>query len=228
MGGMAKAVASGWPKLKIEECAARRQANIDNSSEVIVGVNKYTLKEQDQIEVLSIDNEEVRTQQINRLAEVKGKRDAAKAQEALEALTAGASGDGNVLALAVECARLRCTVGEISQAMEKVFGTHTASDRLVSGAYKSEYGDADEIEAVMKEVEAFMEAEGRRPRILVAKMGQDGHDRGAKVIATGFSDLGLDVDVGPLFQVRARQNQSTELIYPRGCNLMHRDSAKVR
>ena len=201
MGGMAKAVASGWPKLKIEECAARRQANIDNGSEVIVGVNKYTLKEEDPIEVLSIDNEEVRTQQVNRLKEVKGKRDGAKAQEALEALTAGAEGDGNVLGLAVECARARCTVGEISQAMEKVFGTHTASDRLVSGAYKSEYGDADEIEAVMKEVEAFIEAEGRRPRILVAKMGQDGHDRGAKVIATGFSDLGLDVDVGPLFQV---------------------------
>ena len=193
MGGMAKAVASGWPKLQIEECAARRQAKIDSSSEVIVGVNKYTLKEEDQIEVLSIDNEEVRTQQINRLNEVKAARDGGKAQAALEALTEGAAGGGNVLALAVECARARCTVGEISQAMEKVnnkvillklphgseifeylqvrlssspkvFGTHTASDRLVSGAYKSEYGDAAEIDAVMKEVEAFIEAEGRRPR----------------------------------------------------------------
>ena len=161
---MAKAVASGWPKMQIEECAARRQAKIDSSSEVIVGVNKYTLKEEDQIEVLSIDNKEVRTQQINRLNEVKAARDGGKAQAALEALTEGAAGGGNVLALAVECARARCTVGEISQAMEKVFGTHTANDRLVSGAYKSEYGDAAEIDAVMREVEAFIEAEGRRPR----------------------------------------------------------------
>jgi methylmalonyl-CoA mutase len=199
MGGMAKAVASGYPKLKIEECAARRQANIDNGTETIVGVNKYVLKEEDSIQVRSIDNEKVRAQQINRLKEIRASRDSAKAQAALESLTAGAEGDGNLLGLAVDCARARCSVGEITQAMEKVFGRHTANDRLVSGAYKSEYGDAEELQVVMKRVDAFVEAEGRRPRILVAKMGLDGHDRGAKVIATGFSDLGLDVDVGPLF-----------------------------
>ncbi len=207
MGGMAKAVASGWPKLKIEECAARRQANIDSGAEVIVGVNKYVLDKEDDIEVLSIDNQEVRAQQIRRLEEVKASRDPKAAAAALDALTQGAAGDGNVLELAVQAAKARCSVGEISDAMEKVFGRHVAKDRMVSGAYKSEYGEAAEIEAVIKRVEAFAEAAGRRPRILVAKMGQDGHDRGAKVIATGFSDLGLDVDVGPLFQTPAEVAQ---------------------
>ena len=202
MGGMAKAVASGWPKLKIEECAARRQANIDNGWEVIVGVNKYVLDKQDQVEVLSIDNEEVRNSQVEKLNSTKESRDSAVAEEKLESLRACAAGEksGNILDLAIDAARARCTVGEISTAMEKAFGRHIAKDRLVSGVYKSEYGDSDEIETVSKRISEFAEEEGRRPRILVAKMGQDGHDRGAKVIATGFSDLGFDVDVGPLFQ----------------------------
>lgn len=207
MGGMAKAVASGWPKLKIEECAARRQANIDNSSEVIVGVNKYVLSEQDPIEVLAIDNKEVKAGQIKRLTELRAKRDESKAQETLKNLTKGCQDNENVLALAVECARARCSLEEISKAMGEIFGYHTASDRLVSGAYKSEYGEAKEIEEVTKAVDKFYDSEGRRPRILVAKMGQDGHDRGAKVIATGFSDLGFDVDVGPLFQTPAEVAQ---------------------
>ncbi len=200
MGGMSKAVASGWPKLKIEECAAKRQANIDNATETIVGVNKYVLAEQDPIEVLAIDNEAVKAGQIRRLEQMKANRDEAKAQAALKALTDGAKGNANTLALAVDCARARCSVGEITDAMEKVFGRHVASDRLVSGAYKSEYGEAEEIKAVISKIDEFLAIEGRRPRILVAKMGQDGHDRGSKVIATGFSDLGFDVDVGPLFQ----------------------------
>jgi len=201
MGGMAAAVASGWPKLKIEECAAKRQANIDSAKEVIVGVNKYTLEKEDDIEVLSIDNEEVKKKQLKRLGEVKASRDGAQADKCLQDIEECAkSGDGNLLELAVAAARARCTVGEITQAMERVFGRHVANDRLVSGAYRTEYGESDEISAVTKAIEDFQEAEGRRPRILVAKMGQDGHDRGAKVIATGFSDLGFDVDVGPLFQ----------------------------
>merc|ERR1719334_1326331 len=201
MGGMAKAVASGWPKLKIEECAARRQANIDSAKEVIVGVNKYKLAKEDQIEVRSIDNAEVRESQLKRLQSVKTTRDPAAAEKCLQDIEAScSSGEGNLLELAVRAARARCSVGEISLAMEKVFGRHVASDRMVSGAYRSEYGENSEIEAVTKAINQFQEAEGRRPRILVAKMGQDGHDRGAKVIATGFSDLGFDVDVGPLFQ----------------------------
>ena len=201
MGGMAKAVASGWPKLKIEECAARRQANIDSGKEVIVGVNKYRLAKEDNIEVRSIDNKEVRESQIRRLETMKTSRDPAKAAECLQKIEeAASSGEGNLLELAVAAARARCSVGEISLAMEKVFGRHVASDKMVSGAYRSEYGEQEEIEAVTTAIEKFQDGEGRRPRILVAKMGQDGHDRGAKVIATGFSDLGFDVDIGPLFQ----------------------------
>jgi len=201
MGGMAAAVASGWPKLKIEECAAKRQANIDSSKEVIVGVNKYRLEKEEPIDVLMIDNTEVRAKQLERLNNVKTSRDTAKAEEALKNIEECArSGEGNLMGLAVEAARARCTVGEISTAMEKVFGRHVASDRLVSGAYRTEYGESDEITAVTEAIQLFQDGEGRRPRILVAKMGQDGHDRGAKVIATGFSDLGFDVDVGPLFQ----------------------------
>jgi len=201
MGGMAKAVASGWPKLKIEECAARRQANIDSGKEVIVGVNKYRLAKEDNIEVRSIDNKEVRESQVRRLDTMKTSRDAAKAAECLQNIEeAASSGEGNLLELAVAAARARCSVGEISLAMEKVFGRHVASDKMVSGAYRSEYGEQEEIEAVTTAIEKFQDGEGRRPRILVAKMGQDGHDRGAKVIATGFSDLGFDVDIGPLFQ----------------------------
>ena len=201
MGGMAKAVASGWPKLKIEECAARRQANIDSGKEVIVGVNKYRLAKEDEIEVRSIDNAEVRESQLRRLQSVRAGRDETEAGQCLAALeTASRSGEGNLLGLAVEAARARCSVGEISSAMEAAFGRHTASDKLVSGAYRTEYGETGDIEAVAAAIEQFQEGEGRRPRILVAKMGQDGHDRGAKVIATGFSDLGFDVDIGPLFQ----------------------------
>merc|ERR1719215_1922253 len=201
MGGMAAAVASGWAKLKIEECAAKRQANIDSSKEVIVGVNKYRLEKEEPIDVLMIDNTEVRAKQLERLNNVKTSRDTAKAEEALKNIEECArSGEGNLMGLAVEAARARCTVGEISTAMEKVFGRHVASDRLVSGAYRTEYSESDEITAVTEAIQLFQDGEGRRPRILVAKMGQDGHDRGAKVIATGFSDLGFDVDVGPLFQ----------------------------
>lgn len=200
MGGMAKAVASGMPKLKIEECAARRQARIDSNSEVIVGVNKYRLKEEGQVDVLCIDNTRVREKQIARLKKVRDSRDSNKAQSSLDAITKCCeSGDGNLLALSIEAARARCSVGEITDAMEKVFGRHTASDRMVSGAYRSEYGEDSEIDRVIKRVEKFAENEGRRPRILVAKVGQDGHDRGGKVIATGFADLGFDVDIGPLF-----------------------------
>ncbi|CAO2607656.1 Methylmalonyl-CoA mutase, mitochondrial [Lemmus lemmus] len=206
MGGMAKAVAEGIPKLRIEECAARRQARIDSGSEVIVGVNKYQLEKEDSVEVLAIDNTSVRKKQIEKLKKVlltiiKSSRDQALAERSLEALTqCAASGDGNMLALAVDAARARCTVGEITDALKKVFGEHKANDRMVSGAYRQEFGESKEITSAIKRVNKFMEREGRRPRLLVAKMGQDGHDRGAKVIATGFADLGFDVDIGPLFQ----------------------------
>nr|XP_045012820.1 methylmalonyl-CoA mutase, mitochondrial [Jaculus jaculus] len=201
MGGMAKAVAEGIPKLRIEECAARRQARIDSGSEVIVGVNKYQLEKEESVEVLAIDNTSVRKKQIEKLMKVKSSRDQAMAERCLAAITqCAASGDGNILALAVEAARARCTVGEITDAMKKVFGEHKANDRMVSGAYRQEYGESEEITSAIKRVQKFMEREGRRPRLLVAKMGQDGHDRGAKVVATGFADLGFDVDIGPLFQ----------------------------
>ena len=201
MGGMAKAVASGWPKLKIEECAARRQANIDSGKEVIVGVNKYKLAKEDDINVLSIDNAEVKVKQIARLESIRASRDSQAAEACLAAIQETAkSGQGNLLELAIAAARARCTVGEITRAMEAVYGRHVASDKMVSGAYRAEYGETNEIKAVTEAIESFAEEEGRRPRILVAKMGQDGHDRGAKVIATGFSDLGFDVDIGPLFQ----------------------------
>ncbi|KAL4837622.1 hypothetical protein H8958_005967 [Nasalis larvatus] len=201
MGGMAKAVAEGIPKLRIEECAARRQARIDSGSEVIVGVNKYQLEKEDTVEVLAIDNTSVRNRQIEKLQKIKSSRDQALAERCLAALTeCAASGDGNILALAVDASRARCTVGEITDALKKVFGEHKANDRMVSGAYRQEFGESKEITSAIKRVHKFMEREGRRPRLLVAKMGQDGHDRGAKVIATGFADLGFDVDIGPLFQ----------------------------
>ncbi|XP_053390431.1 methylmalonyl-CoA mutase, mitochondrial-like [Mercenaria mercenaria] len=200
MGGMAKAVASGMPKLRIEECAAKRQARIDSNLEVIVGVNKHRLKEAEMVDVLCIDNAEVREKQIARLKNTKANRDQAKADECLSNITkACESNDGNLLKLSIDAARHRCTVGEITDAMEKVYGRHVASDRMVSGAYKTEYGADDEISKIIKRVERFQENEGRRPRILVAKVGQDGHDRGGKVIATGFADMGFDVDIGPLF-----------------------------
>jgi methylmalonyl-CoA mutase len=200
LGGMTKAVESGMPKLRIEEAAARKQARIDRKEEVIVGVNKYQVQDETPVDVLVVDNEKVRQAQITRLSRVKQTRDAKACAAALEALTNGAAGNGNLLELAVNAARARATVGEISEAMEKVFGRHRAEIRSVAGVYGSAYeGDAG-FKRVQADVEAFAKAEGRRPRILVVKMGQDGHDRGAKVIATGFADLGFDVDVGPLFQ----------------------------
>jgi len=200
LGGMSQAVVEGIPKLRIEECAARRQARIDSGNEVIVGVNKHQLEQEEMLDVLSIDNTAVRDSQVEKLKQIRATRDESKCSDALEALVDAASGMGNLLEAAVDCARLRCTVGEISNACEKVFGRYQAKHRLVSGAYKSEFGASDEINAAMKRVEQFVVTDGRNPRILVAKMGQDGHDRGAKVIATGFADLGFDVDVGPLFQ----------------------------
>eukprot|EP01027_Heterolobosea_sp_BB2_P002895 GEZU01004341.1.p1 GENE.GEZU01004341.1~~GEZU01004341.1.p1 ORF type:complete len:763 (+),score=276.99 GEZU01004341.1:54-2342(+) len=204
MGGMVKAVASGMPKLRIEESAARKQARIDSGQDVIVGVNKYKLDKEEPIDVLKIDNTKVREAQIARLNQIKSTRDNKKVQEALDALTnAAKTGSGNLLELAVVAARARATVGEISYALEKVYGRHVPQDNVVSGAYSSEYktsSGSDIVEQIQSRVNKFAEIYGRRPRIMVAKMGQDGHDRGAKVIATGFADLGFDVDMGPLFQ----------------------------
>jgi methylmalonyl-CoA mutase len=203
LGGMTKAVASGMPKLRIEESAARRQACIDRGDEVIVGVNKYQPANPDHVDVLSIDNTDVRRQQIARLERVRAERDEQACQEALARLTEGAAGTENLLALCIEAARARATVGEMSDAMERVFDRHKAEIRSIHGVYGAAYEGDDAFEAVQAEVEAFAEAEGRRPRMLVVKMGQDGHDRGAKVIATAFADLGFDVDIGPLFQTPA-------------------------
>ncbi|MGN6515656.1 MAG: methylmalonyl-CoA mutase [Rhizomicrobium sp.] len=200
MGGMTKAVEAGIPKLRIEEAAARRQARVDRGEDVIVGVNKFQLKNEAPVDVLDIDNVKVRNGQIARLKKTKASRDEAKTQAALTALTEGAKGNGNLLALAVEAARARATVGEISDAMEKVFGRHRAEIRSISGVYGGAYEGDNEFAAIKGDIEAFEKDEGRRPRMLVAKMGQDGHDRGAKVIATAFADLGFDVDIGPLFQ----------------------------
>jgi methylmalonyl-CoA mutase len=200
MGGMTKAVEAGIPKLKIEEAAARRQARIDKGEDVIVGVNRFEPEHADHVQVRDIDNAAVRETQIARLKHVKATRDAAKVKSALEALSKGAAGDGNLLALAIDASRARATVGEISEAMERVFGRHRAQIRSISGVYGGAYEGDNEFAAIRGEVEAFAREEGRRPRILVAKMGQDGHDRGAKVIATAFADLGFDVDIGPLFQ----------------------------
>jgi methylmalonyl-CoA mutase len=200
MGGMTKAVEAGIPKLRIEEAAARRQARVDRGEDVIVGVNKFEPEHPSPMEVRDIDNAAVRVQQVARLADVKSSRDEARTEATLRALTNGASASGNLLELAVEAARARATVGEISAAMEKVFGRYRAEIRSISGVYGSAYEGDNEFAAIRGEVEAFAKDEGRRPRILVAKMGQDGHDRGAKVIATAFADLGFDVDIGPLFQ----------------------------
>jgi methylmalonyl-CoA mutase len=201
MGGMTKAIEGGWPKLKIEETAARRQARIDRGEDVVVGVNKFKLAEEPEIDTREIDNTAVREAQVARLQRIKASRDAAKCQAALDALTKCAeTGQGNLLALAVDAARARATVGEISSALEKVWGRYAAEIRSISGVYGASYQDDAEWQALQGEIAAFGAAEGRRPRILVAKIGQDGHDRGAKVIATAFADLGFDVDVGTLFQ----------------------------
>ncbi|QYX55547.1 methylmalonyl-CoA mutase [Roseovarius sp. SCSIO 43702] len=200
MGGMTKAVASGMPKLRIEESAATRQAMIDRGEEVIVGVNKYRKDKEDPIDILDVDNVKVREGQVAALARIREGRDQAACDAALDELTRRAGEGGNLLEAAVEAARARATVGEISMAMEKVFGRHRAEVKTLAGVYGKAYEGDEGFAAIQKSVEEFAEAEGRRPRMLVVKMGQDGHDRGAKVIATAFADIGFDVDVGPLFQ----------------------------
>ncbi len=201
LGGMAKALETGLPKMRIEEAAARRQARIDSCQETIVGVNKHRLEKEDPLDILEVDNSAVRESQLERLARLRAERDENACQAALLALAAGAeSGEGNLLELAVGAARARASLGEISQAMEKAWGRHKAMIRSISGVYSSEFGSEEEIAAVRALADSFEQMEGRRPRILVAKMGQDGHDRGAKVIATAFADLGFDVDIGALFQ----------------------------
>lgn len=200
MGGMTKAVASGMPKLRIEETAARRQADIDRGDQVIVGVNKYRLEKEDEIDILDVDNVAVREAQIARLDNIRSTRDQEKCDAALAELSRRAAEGGNLLEAAVEAARARASVGEISMAMENVFGRHRAEVKTLAGVYGAAYEGDEDFAAIQKSVENFAEEEGRRPRMLVVKMGQDGHDRGAKVIATAFADIGFDVDVGPLFQ----------------------------
>ena len=201
LGGMAKAIETGLPKMKIEEAAAKRQAQIDSRAETIIGVNQYRLETEDPIDILDIDNTLVRQKQIDRINEMKAKRNEAEVRQLLAKLTEVArSGEGNLLSCAVDAARARATIGEISDAIESVSGRHKAVIRSVSGVYSSNFSNAEEIEEVKLMAEDFLQNEGRRPRILIAKMGQDGHDRGAKVIASSFADLGFDVDIGPLFQ----------------------------
>lgn len=204
LGGMAKAIETGLPKMKIEEAAAKKQAQIDSSKEIIIGVNKYRLEQEDAIDILNIDNTVVRQKQMERLDKVKANRNEKAVQKALADLTETAkNGETNLLEAAVIAARERATIGEISDAIEVVAGRHKAVIRSVSGIYSANFNDAEEINAVKQMAEDFRENEGRRPRILIAKMGQDGHDRGAKVIATAFADLGFDVDISPLFQTPA-------------------------
>ena len=204
MGGMAAAIEAGIPKLRIEEAAARTQARIDSGQQAVIGVNQYRLApdEEDDIEVLKIENAEVRAAQLAKLDQLRFERDQADVDAALHALTNAADrGEGNLLALAIDAARAKATVGEISDALEKVYGRHVATIRTIEGVYRAEVGaEADSVVAVRAKVDEFAAANGRRPRILIAKMGQDGHDRGQKVIATAFADLGFDVDIGPLFQ----------------------------
>ncbi len=204
-GGMARAIDAGIPKLRIEEAAARTQARIDSGRQPVIGVNKYRVGAEDdtELDVLKIDNAGVRAQQLEKLRRLRAERDDAATQDALRRLTAGAEGDGNLLELAIDAARAKATVGEISEALERVWGRHSGQIRTISGVYREEVGETAGVEAARRRVEAFAEAEGRRPRILVAKMGQDGHDRGQKVIASAFADLGFDVDVGPLFSTPA-------------------------
>lgn len=202
LGGMAKAIEAGIPKLRIEEAAARTQARIDSGRQTVVGVNKYKLDEKEDIDVLKVDNSAVRSAQLEKLKRLRAERDESTCKTALEALTKAAeSGDGNLLELSINAARAKATVGEMTSALEKVYGRHVAEIKSIAGVYRKEVGAGSEtVEKVSKMAEAFAEKEGRRPRILVAKMGQDGHDRGQKVIASAFADLGFDVDIGPLFQ----------------------------
>jgi methylmalonyl-CoA mutase len=201
MGGMTKAVDSGWAKLKIEAAAAEKQARIDSGKDVIVGVNKYKLAKEDPIEILDVDNVKVRDGQIARLQAIKAKRDNAAVQAALKALTAAAeSGQGNLLDLSIQAIRLRATVGEVSDALEQIFGRHRADTQKVTGVYAAAYDSAEGWAQLQNEIAEFADQHGRRPRVMIAKLGQDGHDRGAKVVATAYADLGFDVDMGPLFQ----------------------------
>ncbi len=203
LGGMTKAIEAGLPKLRIEEAAARRQAAIDSGQEVVVGVNKYQPTDAEPLAIRSIDNSAVRAAQLGRLQQLKRTRDGGEVQRALAAITAGARGDGNLLALAIDAVKLGATVGEVSTAMEMVFGRHTANPRTVAGVYAAAGKSMEQLHQARARTAAFLERSGRRPRILIAKMGQDGHDRGARVIASAFADMGFDVDVGPLFQTPA-------------------------
>jgi methylmalonyl-CoA mutase len=201
MGGMTRAVESGWAKLKIEASAAEKQARIDSGQDVIVGVNKYQPSTVEPIEILEVDNQAVRENQVRRLATLRAARDGQAVKESLEALVQCArTGKGNLLDLSVRAIRLRATVGEVSDALETVFGRHRADTQKVTGVYAAAYDSAEGWDKLKAEIAAFAEEHGRRPRVLVAKLGQDGHDRGAKVVATAFADLGFDVDIGPLFQ----------------------------
>ncbi len=199
-GGMAKAIEAGIPKLRIEEASARTQARIDSGRQTVVGLNRFPLSEEERVDVLKVDNSAVRAAQIEKLQNLRAERDHHAVESALTALTNGAMGHGNLLELAVQAARAKCTVGEISDALEKVFGRHKAVIKAISGVYGGEVGDGTNVAKVRDRIASFESREGRRPRILVAKMGQDGHDRGQKVIASAFADLGFDVDIGPLFQ----------------------------
>jgi methylmalonyl-CoA mutase len=201
MGGMTRAVDSGWAKLKIEAAAAEKQARIDSGKDVIVGVNKYRLAKEDPVEILEVDNHKVREQQVARLRKIRAARDGVQVQAALEALTTAArTGEGNLLDLSIRAIRLRATVGEVSDALEKVYGRHRADTQKVTGVYAAAYDSAEGWEKLKGEIARFAEEQGRRPRVMIAKLGQDGHDRGAKVVATAYADLGFDVDMGPLFQ----------------------------
>ncbi len=204
LGGMTKAIEAGIPKLRIEEAAARKQARIDSGQDIIVGVNKYRLEKEDPLQILDVDNQKVRQAQIERLNRIKAERDTQKMEKALAAITECAkTGEGNLLALALEAARHRATLGEISTAMEKEFGRYKAQIRSFSGVYSKEMKKDPSFDKARQMADQFAELEGRRPRIMIAKMGQDGHDRGAKVVATGYADVGFDVDIGPLFQTPA-------------------------
>jgi methylmalonyl-CoA mutase len=203
LGGMAKALDAGLPKLRIEEAAAKTQARIDAGAQAVVGVNKYRPENEAEVEILKIDNSAVRRAQLAKLERLRSERDGAAVERSLAALTEGAKAGGNLLALAVDAARAKATVGEISAALEKVYGRHRAEIKAITGVYKREVGMTGAVERVREQVETFEAAEGRRPRLLVAKIGQDGHDRGQKVIASAFADLGFDVDIGPLFATPA-------------------------
>ncbi len=204
LGGMAKAIETGVPKMRIEEAAARKQARIDSKRDTIVGVNKYRLSKEDPIDTLEVDNTAVREAQLKRLADLRANRNSEEVQQALDALTRSAeTGEGNLLALAIDAARKRASLGEISMSLEKVYGRYKAVIRSISGVYSSESQEDDSFKKASEMADKFAEMEGRRPRIMIAKMGQDGHDRGAKVVATGYADIGFDVDIGPLFQTPA-------------------------